>query len=171
MSCISVIALALLHTFYALAYEVPRLRDDVAVVFSWQVGNPDSDVRWGSRQVGNAGDMFKVAVKSIYETHPGMPIYLFSNGDLNDPEVRGMLTQVIDVDLMAAAGLDRLYAINGDDKLGFGTKPQAILTGWDMDILPEYVIYLDVDIAVSSASPRFNLYSIVEPLIKVELTI
>jgi hypothetical protein len=146
---------------------VPRLRNDVAVAFSWQVGRPGTDVRWGYREVGGEGNMFKVAVKSIYETHPGMPIYLFTNGDLQDPEVHAMLTRVVRVDLMAAAGLDKLYAISGDDKLGFGTKPQSILTGWEMGILPEYVIYLDVDTSIASASPRFNLYSMVEPLIKV----
>ena len=37
-------------------------------------------------------------------------------------------------------------------------------SGWKKDILPEYVIYLDVDTVVAHISNDGDLYSMIEPL-------
>ena len=100
----------------------------VAVVFSWHVGIENSDVRWGSRLVGNAGNMFAVAVKSVNEAHPELPIYLFTNGHVADLNTASRI-EIIQTDLMEEAGLYELYNKHKDMKIGFGTKAQSVITG------------------------------------------
>jgi hypothetical protein len=69
----------------------------------------------------------------------------------------------------------------GDAKIGFSTKLQSLLTGnscnalllliqksttgWKLGLLPEYVLYLDVDTIVAPPSTHFNLYKMAEPLL------
>lgn len=102
---------------------------DTAVVFSWHVGNAESDVRWGDDAVGGRGNLFKAAVLSVRQTHPDMPIYLFTNGAVLDEDTRNSIT-LVRVDLAREAGLNALLsAPNADAKVGFGTKLQSILTG------------------------------------------
>lgn len=102
---------------------------NTAVVFSWHVGNAISDTRWGHSAVGGEGNLFKMAVQSVRDTHPDMPIYLFTNGVVTDAQTEKAIT-VIKVDLAKEAGLDALLnAPNADAKVGFGTKLQAVRTG------------------------------------------
>ena len=61
---------------------------------------------------------------------------------------------------MAEAGLYPLLERTKDSKVGFGTKPQALITGWEKDILPSYVLYLDVDIIVAKVRAAGNMKSI-----------
>ena len=111
------------------------------MVFSWHVGNAKSDVRWGDDAVGGTGNLFKAAVLSVRETHPDMPIYLFTNGVVLDEDTRRAIT-VVRVDLAREAGLDaQLRGPDADAKVGFGTKLQSILTG---ERAPPLLLYTTV---------------------------
>ena len=99
-------------------------------MFSWHVGNAVTDTRWGDDVVGGKkGNLFKAAVFSVKDTHPNMPIYLFTNGKIFDEYLLSVLT-IVEVDLAKHAGFDRMHSnYQADAKLGFGTKLQAVLTG------------------------------------------
>ena len=120
-----------LHEKKSIAQGVER--DGCAVVFSWHVGNSVSDVRWGDDVVGgNNGNLFKAAVNSVRETHPDLPIYLFTNGRVIDSEILDTPNfHLVRVDLAEEAGLtDLLSGLAADAKVGFVTKLQSILTGY-----------------------------------------
>ena len=96
------------------------------------------DDRFVSTTVGN-GNEFKVAVLSCHAAHPELPMYLLTNVRYLDPVIRALLHKVFEVDLMSDSGLDEVYGATGDNKFGFGTKAQSLITGWGLDILPEKV--------------------------------
>lgn len=154
----------------ALSYEyaVPPIDindGDKCIVFSWQsITNVKSDGRWGRSTVGT-GNEFRVAVKSIRDSHPSLPIFLFTNIQASniDADIRKNIT-VVEVDLMSEANLYDLLHSTKDSKVGFGTKPQSLITGWEKGILPNYVLYLDIDIIIAKNTPEFNLDTIFEPL-------
>ena len=60
--------------------------------------------------------------------------------------------------------LEELYMKYKDTKIGFGTKPQALIYGWERGILPEHVLYLDVDVIVVHTTAEFSLNRVFEPL-------
>ncbi len=110
------------------------------------------------------GDEFKVAVKSCYDAHPEIPMYLFTNVEYLDADIQSMLHRIYKVDLMLESGLDKLYASTGDSKFGFGTKAYSVISGWKWGVLPEWVLHLDVDIVILETSKRWNLMKMFEPL-------
>jgi len=71
---------------------------------------------------------------------------------------------VSQVDLFKEAKLEELYMKYKDTKIGFGTKPQALIYGWERGILPEHVLYLDVDVIVVHTTEEFSLNRVFEPL-------
>jgi hypothetical protein len=72
-----------------------QLRLNIAVVYSWHVGKAGSDVRWGDYEVGGGdGAMFASSVRSVKETHPDLPIFLFTNGNVSREEVKRDVTVV-----------------------------------------------------------------------------
>lgn len=123
------------------------------------------DHRFHSSKIGK-GYEFQVAVKSFHDAHPEIPIYLFTNVPHTvPPSTRKLIYRVYDVDLMKEAGLDKLYKETNDQKYGFGIKPQALITGWKRNILPEKVLLFDVDIVLlDDPSEHVNLYHMLEPL-------
>eukprot|EP00607_Mallomonas_marina_P009850 CAMPEP_0182419372 /NCGR_PEP_ID=MMETSP1167-20130531/3834_1 /TAXON_ID=2988 /ORGANISM="Mallomonas Sp, Strain CCMP3275" /LENGTH=572 /DNA_ID=CAMNT_0024594261 /DNA_START=114 /DNA_END=1832 /DNA_ORIENTATION=- len=133
-----------------------------AVVFSWHVSARKNDHRWGSASIGN-GNEFKVAVLSLKNSHPDLPVYVFTNAREIDPEIRQHV-QIVNVDLMVEAGLDKILEEDGDNKIGFGTKAMSLIYGFENDILPDKVLYLDVDVIVLQRTEEFNLMRTFEPL-------
>lgn len=110
------------------------------------------------------GNEFKVAVKSCHEAHPEIPIYLITNAKVLDRETRGLLHRVYEMDLMQESGLLQLYQETGDIKFGFGTKAYSVIRGWELGLLPDWVIHFDVDITIVSTSNKWNLHTMFEPL-------
>lgn len=130
---------------------------------------PDSssnlyDSRFGVINTVGKGNEFNIAVRSCYEAHPEIPIYLFTNAQYLHPDTLSMLHAVYEVNLMVESGLDELYQATQDPKFGFGTKAYSVVTGWNMGVLPEWVLHFDVDITIVSVSQRWNLYTMFEPL-------
>lgn len=124
---------------------------NMAVVFSWHRNTKLGDARWqGGRQSVGVDNEFKVAVLSVKEALPTVPIYIFTNVPKSeiDRDVVKLVT-VVRVDLFATAGLDELMNIKKYERIGFGTKPQSLIYGWERGVLPEYVLYLDIDIIIT----------------------
>ena len=124
---------------------------NMAVVFSWHRNTKLGDARWqGGRQSVGVGNEFKVAVLSVKEALPTVPIYIFTNVPKSeiDRDIVKLVT-VVRVDLFATAGLDELMNIKKYERIGFGTKPQSLIYGWERGVLPEYVLYLDIDIIIT----------------------
>jgi hypothetical protein len=156
-----------------------------AVVFAWHAapsGGSSSSSRSGSYEVGGRNNMFRVAVRSVKDAHPQLPIFVFTNGIVSDPDTRSRVT-IITVDLLKESGLDELLRGRGDKAAAVreGVKIQALLTGahrsrhccciliafflgWRRNILPPLVVYLDVDIVITSATPQFNILEMLKPL-------
>jgi hypothetical protein len=110
------------------------------------------------------GNEFKVAVKSCHDAHPELPIYLITNAQQLDRETRALIHRVYEMDLMAESGLLRLYEETGDIKFGFGTKAYSVIRGWELGIIPDWVIHFDVDITIVSTHKKWNLNTMLEPL-------
>lgn len=152
-------------------FDKPNADDDIiseyGIVFSWhsqaESNTKLNDVRWEYKRIG-AGNEFRVAVLSCKEAHPEIPIYLFTNLKTIDPDIRANIFRVYYVDLLKDAKLDEVIERTGDTKFGFATKAQSLLTGWDLGVLPDKVLHLDVDIILLSTSERRNLYNLFEPL-------
>eukprot|EP00607_Mallomonas_marina_P007141 CAMPEP_0182438294 /NCGR_PEP_ID=MMETSP1167-20130531/85657_1 /TAXON_ID=2988 /ORGANISM="Mallomonas Sp, Strain CCMP3275" /LENGTH=337 /DNA_ID=CAMNT_0024631577 /DNA_START=116 /DNA_END=1129 /DNA_ORIENTATION=- len=138
---------------------------NIAIVFTWHISQSRrTDVRWVSKTVGK-GNEFKAVVFSIVERHPSLPIFLFTNSETIDDDLRKYIT-VINVDLMQEAGLNKLLESTGDSMVGFGVKPMSLIYGFQKGILPERILYLDVDVIItnSNESNEFNLLHIFDPL-------
>ena len=136
----------------------PVTPENMAVVFSWHRDTKLGDSRWQQKSSVGVGNEFKVAVTSVRAAlPPEVTIFVFTNvpkSEIDRDAAR--LVTVVQVDLFHAAGLDMLQQREGANKkkkkyerIGFGTKPMALLYGWDEGLLPEYVLYLDVDVIVS----------------------
>lgn len=106
---------------------------------------------------------FFVAVRSIRDQYPEIPIYLFTNVNVTSLSLTSwqqeILEQivVIEIDLLEEAHLTSLYRQNRDDKLVFGTKPQALLSGWKYGVLPDFVLLLDMDVIIHFQQEYHNL--------------
>lgn len=122
------------------------------------------DQRFGITDTVGEGNEFNVAVKSVHDAHPELPIYLITNAKYLDSETMKLIYRIYNVDLLKESGLDKLYEQTGDTKFGFGTKAYSILAGWKMRVLPEYVIYFDVDIVIIEVTQRWNLYTMFDVL-------
>lgn len=153
---------------------------NMAVVFSWHRNVKLGDSRWqaggagtGKTSVG-VGNEFKVAVLSVTAALPGVPVYLFTNVPKSeiDRDVVKLIT-VVKVDLFVEAGLHTLMDQRNPpyERIGFGTKPMSLIYGWEREILPPYVLYLDVDIIVAGDedSAGRTLFDVYKPLLHYDL--
>jgi len=138
------------------------------ILFSWHAISSqakEQHLRDGRfHETVGTGNEFKVAVKSCHDAHPELPIYLITNAKELDRETRGLIHRVYEMDLMAESGLLELYEETGDIKFGFGTKAYSVIRGWDLGIIPDWVIHFDVDITIVSTHNKWNLNTMFEPL-------
>ena len=101
-------------------------------------------------------------------------MYLFTNVPKSeiDRDVVKLIT-VVKVDLFVEAGLHTLMDQRSPpyERIGFGTKPMSLIYGWERDILPPYVLYLDVDIIVAGDdnSAGRTLFDVFKPLLHYDL--
>ena len=150
---------------------------NMAIVFSWHRNVKLGDSRWqggaGKQSIG-VGNEFKVAVLSVTAALPGVPVYLFTNVPKSeiDRDVVKLIT-VVKVDLFVEAGLHTLMDQRNPpyERIGFGTKPMSLIYGWERDLLPPYVLYLDVDIIVAGDedSAGRTLADVFKPLLHYDL--
>ena len=119
--------------------------------------------RWGSDQIGH-GNEFKVALLGLRDAHPEIPIYLFTNIKIIPNDIKTLITRTYVIDLLEEGGINDIIQQTGDVKFGFACKAQALISGWDKGLLPDRVIHFDVDIAIVSTYPSFNLYNVFQPL-------
>lgn len=150
---------------------------NMAIVFSWHRNVKLGDSRWqnsaGKPSIG-VGNEFKVAVLSVTAALPGIPVYLFTNVPKSeiDRDVVKLIT-VIKVDLFVEAGLHTLMNQRDPpyERIGFGTKPMSLIYGWEREMLPPYVLYLDVDIIVAGDedSAGRTLADVFKPLLHYDL--
>ena len=149
----------------------PITPEHMAVVFSWHRNTKLKDSRWQQQSSVGVGNEFKVAVMSVRAAlPPDVPLFVFTNvpkSEIDKDTAR--LVRIVNVDLFAEAGLDALQqqAAKKYERIGFGTKPMALIYGWSQGLLPEYVLYLDVDVIVSgdSTSSGRALLDVFQPLL------
>lgn len=119
--------------------------------------------RWGSDHIGH-GNEFKVALLGLRDAHPEIPIYLFTNIKIIPRDIKKLITHVHVIDLLEEGGINEIILQTGDVKFGFACKAQALISGWKRGLLPDRVIHFDVDIAIVSTYPSFNMYNVFQPL-------
>ena len=139
-----------------------NIAEGEAVVFSYHSFS-------GSLSIEESKKLY-VSVVSFREHHRDLTTYFFTNLDINelDPIVANSFTKIVYMNLMELSGLSKVYKDLSLDKsikklhrIACATKIQAILTGWDKNILPRRVLYLDCDIVVLIKN---SLYAMFEPL-------
>jgi hypothetical protein len=179
-----------------LSHQGPRLSHEVAldqtnqdrkpmlvngsqygILFVWPVlaSIPVGSTR-GKGHVGT-GNEFRAAVKSIRKNDPYIQIFLATNiGDCRtscaDKETMSTVN-IINMDFMSPPLSVRTRDLSVSDGELFRhlAKPFALVQGWSLALLPEYVLVLDVETIVGRTSEKYGLRSVFEPLkVQTDLT-